>query len=75
MRWLDGLTDSMDMSLSKLQEIEGQGSLVCCSPWGHKELDTTEQLNKTSKGSERISNSVQLQSPALPSPCTTFLGL
>ena len=23
---------------------EGQGSLVCCSPWGHKELDTTEQL-------------------------------
>ena len=25
---------------------EGQGNLVCCSPWGHKELDTTEQLNK-----------------------------
>ena len=24
---------------------EGQGSLVCCSPWGHKELDTTERLN------------------------------
>ena len=24
---------------------EGQGSLVCCSPWGRKELDTTEQLN------------------------------
>ena len=24
---------------------EGQGSLVCCSPWGHKESDTTEQLN------------------------------
>ena len=24
---------------------EGQGSLVCCSPWGHKELDTTGQLN------------------------------
>ena len=43
MRWLDGITDSMDMSLRKLQE--GQGSLVCCSPWGHKELYTTEQLN------------------------------
>ena len=26
-------------------ESEGQGSLVCCSPWGHKELDTTERLN------------------------------
>ena len=24
---------------------EGQGSLVCCTPWGHKESDTTEQLN------------------------------
>ena len=24
---------------------EGQGRLVCCSPWGHKELDTTERLN------------------------------
>ena len=26
---------------------DGQGSLVCCSPWGHKELDTIEQLNWT----------------------------
>ena len=28
----------------------GQGSLVCCSPWGRKESDTTEQLNNNSKG-------------------------
>ena len=40
MRWLDGITDSMDMSLSKLGDGEGQGSLACCSPWGHKESDT-----------------------------------
>ena len=29
---------------------EGQGSLVCCSLWGHKEFDTTEQLNNNSNG-------------------------
>ena len=43
MRWLDGIIDSIDMSLSKLPgDSEGQGSLVCRSPWGYKELDTTE---------------------------------
>ena len=43
MRWLDGITVSMDMSLKKaLGDGEGQGSLGCCRPWGHKELDTTE---------------------------------
>ena len=46
--WLDGITDSMNMILSKLQElVKGKGSLVCCSPWGHKESDTTEWLNWT----------------------------
>ena len=44
MRGLDGITDSMDMSLSKLQEIV-KGNLACCSSRGRKELDTTEWLN------------------------------
>ena len=30
-------------------ESEGQESLACCSPWGHKELDKTEQLNNNNK--------------------------
>ena len=45
MRWLNGITDSMDMGLGKLWELVIQGGLVCCGPWGHKESDTTEQLN------------------------------
>ena len=42
MKWLDGITDSMDMNLSKLWEIVIQGSLACRSPWGCKESDMTE---------------------------------
>ena len=46
MKWLDGITDSMHRSFSKLQElVMDKGSLVCCSPRSHKELDMTEQLN------------------------------
>ena len=42
MRWLDGVTDSIDMHLEKtLGDSEGQGSLVCYSPRGHKESDMT----------------------------------
>ena len=44
MRWLDNITDSME-SEHTLGDSEGQGSLACCSPCGHKESDTTEQLN------------------------------
>ena len=51
MRWLDGITDSMGMSLHKLCPGVGdgqgsmEGSLVYRSPWGRKESDTTEWLN------------------------------
>ena len=48
MRWLDGVTDSVDMSFSKLLEIvKYKGSLACCSPRGHEELDMTERLNNS----------------------------
>ena len=45
MRWLDGIIDSMDVSLNELWD--GQGGLACCESWGRKESDTTERLNST----------------------------
>ena len=53
MRWSDGITNSMDMSFKQILGYgEGQGSLVCCSPQGHKEWDTTERLNDDSHYSD-----------------------
>ena len=45
MRWLDGITDLMDVSLSELRELVMQGGLACCNSLGRKESDMTERLN------------------------------
>ena len=50
LRWLDVINSPMDMSLSKLWVGDRQGSLVCCSSWGRKELDMTNWLNWTEAG-------------------------
>ena len=55
-RWLDGITDSMDISLSKLQEIvkDKEAWHLARGPWGHKESDIMEQL-KSNKFSPNLS--------------------
>ena len=45
MRWMDGVIDSTDLSLSRPGVGDGQGSQACCSPWGHKDSDMTEWLD------------------------------
>ena len=45
MRWLDGITNDGHEYEQDLGVCDGQGTLACCSPQGHKESDTTEQLN------------------------------
>ena len=54
---MNGIIDSIDMNLRKLGDCEGQGNLVCCTPWGHKELDTTYQLDNN----KDLNNCVMMQ--------------
>ena len=48
MRWLDGINGLNGHEFEQaLGDGDGQGSLACCSPWGHKESGMTDRLNKT----------------------------
>ena len=85
LRWLDSITDSMDMHLSKFQETVKHRSLVCYNSWGRKESDTTYWLNnnKVLSDSERrlrLSHCITLSQHSslfhcntLP-PCHSVLG-
>ena len=66
MKWLDGITYSMDMFEQAPGDGEGQGSLACCNPWGRKELDMTKRLNNNN-------NNITCLGGA-PRPETSFLG-
>ena len=61
MRWLDGITDSIDgHEFEQAPGVsDGQGSLMCCSPWGRKESDMTEQLNWTEIFDETAENKTE----------------
>ena len=52
MRWLDGITDFSGHEFEQSPgDSEGQGSLVCCSPWGRQESGVTWRLNNNQLGS------------------------
>ena len=79
-RWLDGITDAMNMNLDKLGDGEGQGGPACCSPWGHKESDTTRRLNNSNKhkhvpkppdsGSTGVLLKMQIRGPIVDLVCS-----
>ena len=62
MRWLDGITDWDGHGFGWTPGVgDGQGGVACCSLWGHKESDMTEQLNWTELNYVRIKTETNLQ--------------
>ena len=47
------------------RDSDGQGSLVCCSPWGHKESYTTERLNNNNRNTKLVSVPLHMLFPVL----------
>ena len=68
MRWVDGITYSMDMDLGELRELGmDREAWLCCSSWGRKELDMTEWLNWTKLNYQLKRNDAK--SPQWPNNC------
>ena len=68
MRWLDGISDSVDMSLNKPPENhEGQGSLMCCSSSSHKESNMTSvQVSSVTQSCLTFCDPMDYSTPGFP---------